>query len=139
MAVRRCRSHTREVLGPFPVSELLILLVTSLTIFSEHTSFAALPDHEVHCSPRENEEWHRLQTKKQAMADAARREVLLQPSLPMHEVANIGGYNRDAQNFIRTGEVKKHRPQENKAGTYFRRRAVGYACEPVQGVQVLAA
>jgi transcription initiation factor TFIIF subunit beta len=33
----------------------------------------------------------------------------------MHEVANIGGYNRDAQNFIRTGEVKKHRPQENKA------------------------
>jgi transcription initiation factor TFIIF subunit beta len=77
---------------------------------SEHTEYVAAPDHEVHCTPRENEEWQGLQARKDALERSKRKETLLTmieaKDMAMSSVAN---------DFLRVAEARKPRSQEAKA------------------------
>ena len=75
---------------------------------TEHTSYVSAPSNEMHCNPRENEEWHELQRRKEAMLRSRRQDT---------RVTNIETTDplmRREEEFLRIGENKKPRHVENK-------------------------
>jgi transcription initiation factor TFIIF subunit beta len=68
----------------------------------------AAPDHEVQCTPRENEEWHRLQTRKEALARSGKKDTVLM-DVNTAEMLASGINNR---NFLNPSQAPKPRPQD---------------------------
>jgi transcription initiation factor TFIIF subunit beta len=75
---------------------------------AEHTSYVAAPDHEVQCTPRENEEWHRLQTRKETLARSGKKDTVL-IDVNTAEILASGISNR---NFLNPSQPSKPRPQD---------------------------
>jgi transcription initiation factor TFIIF subunit beta len=69
---------------------------------AEHTEYVAAPDHEVHCTPRENEEWQSLQARKAALERAKRPETLL-----THIGAKDLAMSTVASDFLRVAEAAR--------------------------------
>src|ERR1700749_396620 len=76
----------------------------------EHTSYVACPDAELHCTPRENLAWHQLQKRKEELERKQRKELTVSDVGPPRIMLNDKG----PENFIRSTDQKKARPQDLK-------------------------
>lgn len=80
----------------------------------KHTGYAGTPYRESLATPRETEEWHRIQAEKQRLEEEANAK---KPPIDLKEVNALETATRKAfhDDFIVTDGKKKVRPQENKA------------------------
>jgi transcription initiation factor TFIIF subunit beta len=74
----------------------------------KQTAFVAAPEHEVHCTPRENAEWYKLQNRKEDLAKSVRKD------LTVTDVGRMLDMDRMSDRFLRVAEQKKTRPQDLK-------------------------
>jgi len=79
----------------------------------KHTSYVGKPKKEAFATPRETDEWHRIQAEKLRLEEEAKAS---KPQMDIKEVNAVETATRKAfSTFVVTDGKKKARPQENKA------------------------